>query len=263
MDLSALKLVDADFDLSAKAIRYRRMSAGKSDLAIHLKDGVLSAILSEIALYQGTGQGKVTIDGAGATPAIAESFALKGVDVLKLLADAADVRLISGAGSLDMSVSGHGKSQRDIVASLSGKGSLALDKGALKGFDLLAAIKNAAASLTGGSGQTDFSTLTATYAIANGILKNSDLKMTSPGLTATGAGAIDLVQRRVDYKLTPKVAGALSVPVKITGPWDDLSYRPDLAGVVNQNGKALQNILKNPPGIDRLKSLLGGNKKQQ
>ncbi len=262
IDLSALNLADADFDLSAKAIRYREISAGQSALAIHLKDGVLSAVLSEIALYQGTGQGKVTIDGAGAVPAITESFALKGVDVQKLLQDAAAVSLISGTGSLDMSVSGRGKSQRDIIAGLSGKGSLALDKGALKGFDLLATVKNAAAALTGGSSQTDFSTLTATYTIANGILKNSDLKMTSSGWPTTGAGTVDLVQRRVDYRLMPKVAGALSLPVKITGPWDHLSYRPDLKGIAGQNGKALQNILKNPPGADRLKNLLGGGKKQ-
>ncbi len=262
IDLSALNLADADFDLSAQAIRYREISAGQGALAVHLKDGVLSAVLSEIALYQGTGQGKVTIDGAGAVPAITESFALKGVDVQKLLQDAAAVSLISGTGSLDMSVSGRGKSQRDIIAGLSGKGSLALDKGALKGFDLLATVKNAAAALTGGSSQTDFSTLTATYTIANGILKNSDLKMTSSGWPTTGAGTVDLVQRRVDYRLTPKVAGALSVPVKITGPWDHLSYRPDLKGIAGQNGKALQNILKNPPGADRLKNLLGGGKKQ-
>jgi AsmA protein len=261
MDLSGLKLVDADFDLSANAIRYRQLSAGKSDLTIHLKDGVLSANLSEIALYQGTGQGKVVIDGAGAVPAITESFALQGVDVQKLLADAAAVSLISGTGNLNMSVSGRGKSQRDIIASLAGKGSLAIDQGSLKGVDLLAKGKNAAAS--GGSGQTDFSSLTATYTIANGILKNSDLKMTSSGLPATGAGTVDLVQRRVDYKLTPKLAGELAVPVKITGPWDALSYRPDLAGIANQNGKALQNILKNPSTMEKLKSLLGGNKKQQ
>lgn len=264
IDLSALNLADADFDLSAHAIRYRRISAGQSALAVHLKDGVLGAVLSQIALYQGTGQGKVTIDGAGAVPAITESFALKGVDVLKLLQDAADVSLISGTGSLEMSVSGRGKSQRDIIAGLSGKGSLAIDKGALKGFDLLATVKNAAAALTGGSGQTDFSTLTATYTIANGILRNSDLKMTSSGLPTTGAGTVDLVRRRVDYKLTPKVAGALSVPVKITGPWDDLSYRPDLAGMASQNGKALQNMLKNSSNpLDALKGLLGGSKKQQ
>jgi AsmA protein len=266
MDLSPLKLADADFDLSAQAIRFRQIAIAKSVLSIHLKDGVLATDLSDIELYQGKGQGKVTIDGTGAVPAIAESFTLTGVDVQPLLHDAANVSLLSGTGSLDMSVTGHGKSQRDIVSSLAGKGSLAIDRGALKGVDMVAMVKNAASALTagviGGSNQTDFSTLTATYTITNGILKNSDLKMDSPGLPMTGAGTVDLPQQRVDYKLTPKIVGALAVPVNITGPWDDLSYRPDLAGVVTQSGKSLKNILKNPSDLEQLKSLLGGKKQQ-
>jgi len=262
MDLSVLKLADADFDLSAQAIRYRQIAIDKSVLAIHLKDGVLVTDLSDLELYRGKGQGEVTIDGSGANPAIAESFALKGFDVQPLLHDAANVSLLSGTGSLDMSVTGHGKSQSDIVSSLAGKGSLAIDKGALKGVDMVAMVKNAASSLVGGSNQTDFSTLTATYTITNGILKNSDLKMDSPGLPMTGAGTVDLPQQRVDYKLTPKIVGALALPVNITGPWDDLSYRPDLKGVVTQSGKSLQNMLKNPSDLDQLKSLLGGKKQQ-
>jgi AsmA protein len=263
IDLSSLNLADADFDLSADAIRYRQISTGKSVLAVHLKGGVLNTDLSQIVLYKGTGQGKVTVDGAAATPAVSESFTLQNVDVEPLLHDAAGMDQLSGTGGLDMSVAGHGKSQRDIIASLSGKGSLALDKGTLKGIDMLAAVKSAAASLAGGSSQTNFTTLTATYTIANGILKNNDLKMNAPGLPVTGAGTVDLPQRRVNYKLTPKIAGELSVPVNITGPWDNLSYRPDLAGLASQNGAALQNLLKNNSNtVDKLKSLLGGVKQQ-
>src|ERR1700691_5382554 len=56
MDLSALKLADADFDLSAQAIRYHQIAIAKSVLAIHLKDGVLVTDLSDLELYQGKGQ---------------------------------------------------------------------------------------------------------------------------------------------------------------------------------------------------------------
>ena len=263
IDLSALNLADADFDLSADAIRYRQISAGKSVLAVHLKGGVLNADLSQIVLYKGTGQGKVTVDGAAATPAVSENFTLKDVDVGPLLQDAAGMDQLSGTGSLDMSVAGRGKSQRDLIGSLTGKGSLALDKGTLKGVDMLAVVKNAAASLAGGSSQTNFTTLTATYTISSGILKNNDLKMNAPGLPVTGAGTVDLPQRRVNYKLTPKIVGALSVPVDITGPWDNLSYRPDLAGVAKQGGAALESLIKNPSNpVDKLKSLLGGGKPQ-
>jgi AsmA protein len=70
----------------------------------------------------------------------------------------------------------------------------------------------------------------------------------------------------VNYRLTPNVAGLLAVPVDITGPWDNLSYRPDLAGIAKglakDPGKALD-VLKNGGGSagssagSLLKGLLG------
>jgi AsmA protein len=112
-------------------------------------------------------------------------------------------------------------------------------------------VKNVTQALTsaiGGNNATDFGALTGTYTIANGILKNNDLKLTSPEVPMTGAGTVDLPQRQVNYRLTPNVAGLLAVPVDVTGPWDNLSYRPDLAGIAKglaqDPGKALD-LLKN------------------
>jgi len=86
----------------------------------------------------------------------------------------------------------------------------------------------------------------------------------------TGAGTVDLPHRSVDYKITPKIAGAVAVPVVIKGPWDNLSYKPDLAGMVGDPSKLLQkgekglgDALKGQPKVnDVLKGLLGGQKKQ-
>ncbi len=87
------------------------------------------------------------------------------------------------------------------------------------------------ASLGGGGNTTPFSHLTGTWTMTNGLMKNSDLVLDTPNLKAAGAGTVDLPTRNVDYKVTPQVAG-LSVPVLIKGPWDNLSYVPDLAGIV-------------------------------
>ena len=243
IDTSGLKVADADFFLGANSIEYHNIKIGKSALILRLKDARLTADLTQLALYKGAGQGKVTIDGNGAVPAIQESFALKGVDVQPLLHDAANVNLLSGNGSLDMTIDGRGRSQRDIISSLSGRGSLNLDKGKIEGVNIIGMMKNAAKALSmglvGSGNDTDFSTLSGTYTITNGILKNNDLKLVSSELPMTGAGTIDLPQRQVNYRLTPKVAGALAVPVEITGPWDHLSYRPDVGAILQQSGQQL------------------------
>jgi AsmA protein len=79
----------------------------------------------------------------------------------------------------------------------------------------------------------------------------------------TGAGTVDILHRTVDYKLTPRVAGA-AVPIAIKGPWDNLSYRPDLAALgtgklMKQGEKALGGV-KAPDVEGTLKGLLGGAK---
>lgn len=182
-----------------------------------------------------------------------------------MLRDAANFERLTGSGNLAFDVTGHGKSQREIVSSLNGKGNLNLANGKIEGVNIIAFMKNVASTATGGQGganETDFGALTGTYTIANGILRNNDLKLTSPEVPMTGAGTVDLPLRQVDYKLTPSVAGLLAVPVTISGPWDDLSYRPDLAGVAKSlaqdPGKALD-VLKNQglSGKDLLKGLLG------
>ncbi|MDE2165148.1 MAG: AsmA family protein [Alphaproteobacteria bacterium] len=256
IDISPLKVANADFFLGANTLEYHNIKVGKTALILHLKDARLTADLTQLSLYKGAGQGKVTVDGSGAVPAIQESFALKGVDMQPFLHDAADVNLLAGSGSLDMTVDGHGRSQRDIIASLAGRGSLHLDRGKLEGVNIIGMMKNAANALTmglvGGGNNTDFSTLSGTFTITNGILKNSDLQLVSSELPMIGAGTVDLPQRQVNYRLTPKVAGALAVPVLITGPWDHLSYRPDIGAMLKQPGtllkqpgKTLQQIVPN------------------
>ena len=250
IDLSPLKLADADFELSANSILYRKIQIGRSALAMHLKDGKFQADLSQMALYQGKGQGSVTADGSGAVPAIAAKFDLSGVAVQPLMNDFAGFDRLIGTGSVTVDVAGHGKSQRDIIGSLGGKGSLDLANGKITGVNLISFMKNTASALTGakgGSNETDFGALTGTYTITSGILKNNDLKMTSPEVPMTGAGTVDLPLQQVNYVVTPSVVGAIAVPVDITGPWSDLSYHPDLAGVAKslaQDPSKLLNGLK-------------------
>jgi AsmA protein len=266
--MAPLKLANADFDLSANAILYRKIQVGKSALALHLKDGRFEADLSQIALYQGKGQGKFTADGSGAIPAIAMAFDLSGVAIQPLAKDAADFDKLSGTGSLVLDVAGHGKSQREIVASLGGKGSLNLANGKIQGVNLIAFVKNVTSALTsaiGGSNATDFGALTGTYTITNGILKNNDLKLTSPEIPMTGAGTVDLPLQQVNYRLTPTVSG-IAVPVDVVGPWDNLSYRPDLAGIATGIAQDPNKFIKNLKGGEKgvggnagslLKGLLG------
>ena len=233
IDLSLMKLADVYFELGTGSIRYHDIKIGKSALNLQLKGGLLTASLTELALYGGHGQGQVVIDGSGRVPAISESFNLQNVDMDLLLRDADGITVLSGPASLDMDVAGHGLSQRAIAQSLTGKGSIHLDKGAIKGVQILDLVQTATKFLTlglaGGGSETDFDRFDATFVINNGVLTSQDLKLVSSDLPVNGKGSVDLPQRQVLYRLTPKIIG-LAVPVDISGKWDDLAFKPDYMG---------------------------------
>ena len=285
IDVSALKAADADFQLSAGSILYRKLQIGKSALGLHLKDGRFEADLTQLALYKGTGKGKMVVDGSGAVPGISSDFNLKDVQVEPLLKDYMDMDRLSGVGAFDIAVTGHGKSQREIISSLGGKGDLNLANGVIKGMNLVGMVKNignAFESSSKGADQTDFASLTGTFTITNGVLHNNDLQLKSAEIPMTGAGTVDLPKRSVQYKVTPKVVGIVAVPVDISGPWNSLHYAPDLAGMVGDPSKLLKggaqgagqllqggakgagDALKSAPsGVgDVLQGILGGGKKQ-
>jgi AsmA protein len=271
IDVAPLKSADVDFALSCNNLVYRKIQVGTSALGLHLVNGRLEADLTQLQLYQGSGKGKVVVDGSGAVPGIEADFDLSRVQMEPLLKAAMNTDRIIGDGAFTIAVTGHGKSQREIVGTLDGKGAFDLANGKIKGVNLVAMVKNIGSAFrAGGSDETDFGSLTGTYTIQNGILRNNDLQLKSGEVPMTGAGTVDLPRRTVDYKVTPRLAGAVAVPVIVKGPWDDLSYEPDLAGIVGNpadllkgGAQGLGNTLQQggPAGAQKLlKGLFGGQK---
>lgn len=264
IDASGLKAADVDFNLTCAGILVKKIKVGKSALKLVIKDGRMTADLTELALYQGAGKGRVALDGSQPGVGLDASFQLKGLQAEPFLVDAADTDRLSGTGNFDVTVAGLGKTQRQIVSSLNGKGALNFLNGAIKGINLAAMARNVATAFTGGSGsaeKTDFAELGGTFTITKGILTNNDLALKSPLLRVEGKGTVDLPARTVNYRIDPKVVASLEgqgggnaagvvVPVLVTGPWDNLSYRPDLEALLKQNvqnvGKAVESLI---PGV--------------
>lgn len=275
-DVNGLRLANLDLALGVGAIQVRKIQIGQSALGIQLKDGKLNADLTKLTLYQGNGHGKLMVDGSGTGAGLDASFNIASIQVEPLLRDATGFDRISGAGAFDIAVIGHGRSQRELVGTLNGKGDLNFTNGVIKGLSLGDMLKNVESAFGGGGkggGQTEFSKMTGTFTITNGILRNGDLDLQSPIIHVTGAGTADLPHRTADYKVTPLSAGVggtnvISVAVVISGPWDDLSYRPDLSsGLTKDAGKLLQgavpNVIPSKPGAipgNVLNNLFGGKK---
>ena len=248
VDLTGLRAANADLDLTVGGLVIRKIEIGKGVIKAQLKDGKLGLDLSELALYQGSGQAKVTLDGSGPMPAIDARLTLSGVQAEPLLKVAADFEHLSGVFATEAQVTTRGRSQKEMVSALGGQGKFAFTDGAIKGINLGAMVRNVTTAFTDPKAKetqkTDFSELGGTYTIAQGILRNNDLSMKAPLLRIEGKGTADLPKKTVDYRVEPKVAmttegqggqmqaAGLMVSVIVKGPWHDLSYQPDLAALI-------------------------------
>ncbi|MGD9829966.1 MAG: AsmA family protein [Hyphomicrobiaceae bacterium] len=250
IDTAALGTLDVEARLEVAALTVGDVKLGRSEVTVTLKDSVARLDLADLQLYEGRGRARLTFDARANPASFTATLTADGVSALPLLKDAAAFDLISGRGRLSLTLKGAGRTERQIVGSLEGKGSFAFFDGAIEGFNLAGMIRAAQKLEFDGflrkpTARTDFSELLATFTIRDGIARGSDLRMKGPLIRMTGAGSLDLARRTIDYTLTPKLVASLvgqggkedldglDIPVRVHGSWDAPSYTPDLSKVTD------------------------------
>lgn len=265
IDASGLRLVNADVALKADKILLNNVEFGKAALTAKLNQGELKLSLAELQAYEGVIKGEVTASAANPALGLGAAVTIANVQVGDYLEQAHNSKRVSGQLNGTVQFTGSGQSQKQIISSLNGKGDVSLKDGVVRGFNLANLVRNVGTvlgkNMADNSGEeTKFSAASASFTITQGIINNNDLKMTAPLLDVTGAGTVDLPKRYINYKVTPAVVGTLKgqgretaqglqVPVIIQGPFENISYRPDVAGTV-------QDILQDPSKAkEKLKSV--------
>ena len=263
LDLSALKGHDVNGALRIGALQVSKLKLAKLDAKIRLAGGRLDVAPLAMNLYEGSASGSLSLNAAGNQLALKQN--LNGISINPLLKDLADKDLLEGRGNVALDVASRGDSVAAMKKALAGTASLSLKDGAIKGINLAQSMRDIKARLGTLQGKaegttqkaragekTDFSELTASLKIANGVARNDDLALKSPFLRLAGAGDIDIGAGRMDYlakatlvntstgqggKEADKVKG-LTVPVRIAGPFDALTYKPELGDLAADMAKA-------------------------
>jgi AsmA protein len=282
--LSAPASFDADINLNVRKTRVSHLDIGPSSLGLTFRDGVLNATLGGMELYDGNASGKLVIDASKPVPAFSGDFRLDGVQARPLLSDAAQFSLLSGRTKLDLNLAGTGSSTDEIKSSLAGQASFVVSDGAIEGLNITEMISSVGAgqipSVRQGPGaKTAFSDLGGSFTIADGIAQTNNLQLQSPLLKVRAAGSVNLVEDSLDILAQPEIvagpegqSGAnnlagLSVPIRIAGPLQGPTVRPEIKGLfadpetagrtVNQIGNVLQSKLKGKPVGEALGRFLG------
>ncbi|MCU0954166.1 MAG: AsmA family protein [Hyphomicrobium sp.] len=281
-DFAGLMLVDADAGISVGRLFYKDIKIGQSIVTLALKGGVLKVDFTDIQLYGGRGKGLVAIDASDlAIPRLTANVAFDGVEGLPLLSDAAGLDWLSGKARIVAGVTGQGRNQAAVMNSLGGSADISYKDGAIIGINIPGLLRNIGQGKLSGlssspTEKTDFSEMTSSWAINNGVARNSDLKLVGPLIRVTGQGAVKLGERTLDYTMRTKIVadtrgqggpldiGGLEVPIKISGPWEKPKFAPDVGGVLKDPEKAVETIkeigkqFKGKDAKELLRGILGG-----
>jgi uncharacterized protein involved in outer membrane biogenesis len=267
---AAISSTDGMYSLTKGKIALEGMALA-GDFSVDTRHGGLSkADLTSISAYGGSGKGTLTLDPSGAVPTLRETLDMSGVRTEKILSQIMGIAKVSASGAVQLDLSARGRSENEIIASLSGRGTISgADLGAVA--RLLKSTTGLLSGAVGGGTRTEFGTLACSFTIENGVLRTNDLRMAGAGLDMTGAGTVNLASRQVEFHLVPKaqigVAGVnvidIGIPFYVNGTLDNPSFTPDPAGIAKAVVGGVVGTVKNTATgivdvpLDAVKSLLG------
>ena len=277
IDLSGLKALRANGSLKIGSVKVAGMRATALALDLHAGGGKFAVSPMTAKLYGGSLNGGITLDFANSasTPRISVRQDLTGVKLGLLLKDAIKKEPVDGTGDVNIDVFTQGPTVSAMRKALGGTARLRLADGSVSGVNLAQMIRNAKASVGMGSkdgtstanDKTDFTELTGSFRIANGVAHNDDLSAKTPLFRLGGAGDIDIGRETIDYAVKATVVATLqgqggpelqalkglTVPVKLGGPLTAMNWHIDFAGMAGDAVKTkVQDKLK-----DALKGILG------
>ncbi|MDT3282451.1 AsmA family protein [Shewanella scandinavica] len=257
-DLSALKQLDVKLKLTVKSIKVANLSTQNWLMDVGIKNGVLDLTKLNADLYQGKLLVSAQVDARQAVASYQFDKKVTGVQIRPLLKDAADVDLLAGTANFD--VKGKGKSliPEQLKKNLLANGHFDINDGALYGVNIPQMIRSAQAKLKGDLSpetkeerKTDFSSLSGSFSLDNGVATNPDLAMSSPLLRLAGKGTANLLTEALDYRLTTSLVNSLKgqggsdkdalagidIPLAITGTFQKPEYALDTKALLNNQLK--------------------------
>lgn len=259
VDLSALKDLNVAGEARVAQLKARGVRADNVQLVVRIANGRLDVAPLTAALYGG--RLRATANAAAAGNRIGVDANLAGVSIGPLLRDALDKDILEGTGNVKLAATTAGATVGGLKRGLNGSGNLALRDGAIKGVNIAAKLREARSFLSASkedsarassTEKTDFSELTASFTIKDGVATSNDLDGKSPLLRLAGAGKVDLGAGTLDYTAKVAVVGSLkgqdgreltelrgvTVPVRLSGPFEKLSYSIDWGSVAQEALKA-------------------------
>jgi AsmA protein len=299
IDLSALKKLNASGEAKIGWLKLANVKTQNVNIGLKAADGIATVSPFAANLYQGSMDGLLKVD-ARSTPSITFKQSMKNIAIGPLLVDAINNDMLEGKGTLNVDVTTSGNTVSALKKALAGKSTVNLADGAIKGIDIPGTLRDMKSKVAlfqdknsigaDEKKKTDFSELSASFDIKNGVAHNEDLTMKAPILRLAkgdSRGDIDIGNETINYLAKPTIVkslkgqggadldslAGLSIPVKITGTFSAPKYGMDFAAIAaamaksnlldkvgGEKGAAVQELIGGGDKAKALESLLGKKK---
>ncbi|MGV3741200.1 MAG: AsmA family protein [Burkholderiaceae bacterium] len=263
LDLSALKDLRADGSLRIGALTVNNIKTSNLRLDLKAGGGKIDVNPLSANLYGGSTTGAVSAT-ATLAPKLALRQTLSGVNIGPLLKDATGKDTLEGRGNVDMNVTTAGGGLAQWKSNLNGNIKLELRDGAIRGVNVAQTVRNAKAKIgalrgdeapqsgtSSANEKTDFSEMSGSFRVVNGVAHNDDLIIKSPLIRIGGAGTVNLGADRLDYLAKTTVVSTLqgqggpelqalkgvTIPVRLSGPFSAIGWKIDFQGMATELAK--------------------------
>ena len=250
-DYTALRKLVLDAQIKITELKAKNLRMQNVVMKATASNGVIHLSPLNIDLYKGSVAVDSTLNVQQNTPRSTANLAVKSLQAGPLIRDMLNKDIIEGVMNSSINLQFNGDTPEVIRQTLSGKGELKFNDGAIVGIDLANMVRNVSSSFGLGAvptekPRTDFSELLVPFTIADGVAKLNDTQVNSPLLRATANGSADLVKETLDMRVVPTFVATLKgqgdtkqragvmVPVLIGGTFDKPVFQPDIKGILNQ-----------------------------
>jgi len=241
LPMQVLRDLDIDGSFKIGQMKVQNLRMNDVDTKLTAKNGKVSLKPVTLNTYDGTVEATVVIDVNADKPKYGVSKTIQGVQVGDLLKDYSGKAAISGLLNAKANLTTRGEWLSKLKQNSNGTMQLEFLDGAINGFNLRQSIDTAKAKFSGKDApsdetlKTDFSSLTISGVIRNGVFSSDDLDLQAPLLRVGGEGSANLNSEMVDYLVNAKLVGTiegqqgksgdqlagLEIPVRIKGPFDN------------------------------------------
>lgn len=257
--VETLKKINAEGRLHLNRLTVQKIRAEAVEVKLSAKNGHWKMNEEVGRFYDGLIKGALVLDVRGKQPQVKIEQQASRILVGPLLMSLAETDKLEGSGNLNINLSSAGQTVSQLKRSLNGSLDFNFRDGTVKGFNLAKMIRDAKAKISGEPvaisqmpPQTDFSEMSGSAVIQNGVMNNQDLLAKSPYLRVDGSGKVNLVMENLDYTIRPVVVSSaqgqggeglddlvgVPIPVHLEGPWTKPKWSLDLAKVLQEQQKA-------------------------